>query len=454
MLLKKHHINIWVRIAGITINCMVVAYFAVVHPDWLILTNLLVVLIVQVYLLGRSQNAIARELELFFDTLKSFDSSSRFANRLQTKGYSDMYQKFDEIFDSIQAIKLENQHQSQYLATLVEHVNIGIIVVDDSGAITLANSSAKKLLGISSLKSLASIQSVDQGLANTIKTIEPHGHEVYSLFNSGAQMALSVRASHIRFNSGEVKIVSLQNIKHEMDESEMEGWQKLIRVLTHELMNSAGPISSTISTLLDLLSENSNLPNGQATFTPDVIDDLNQGLRIVEERSKGMVDFVTRFRNLTLIPQPKFAEVNIRSVFESIGVLLKDELKDSCVELTTIVSDSSITACADKGMLQQIIINLVKNAIKAVQSSSAPKVKMSAWKDNSNSIFIEIKDNGVGIPPELHSKIFVPFFTTRKNGTGIGLSLSRQLANVQGGALTLSKSIAGETVFTLWLKSI
>jgi signal transduction histidine kinase len=165
------------------------------------------------------------------------------------------------------------------------------------------------------------------------------------------------------------------------------------------------------------------------------MDDIKKGLMIVEDRSRGMIDFVTRFRNLTLIPQPNPTEVNIKSFFDSIGILLKDELNKHNINFSTIISTNNITAYADRGMLEQIVINLIK-------------------KDSADNIFIEINDNGAGIPPELHSKIFIPFFTTRKNGTGIGLSLSRQLANVQGGALTLSKSIAGETIFTLWLKSI
>ncbi len=419
MFLKKHHINIWLRIAGITINCMALAYFSVIQTDWLILANLMVILTLQVSLLVRSQNALNRELELFFDTLKSFDSTSKFANRLQGKGFSGIYQKFDEIIDRFQAVKIVNQQQKEYLATLIEHINIGIISINSQEEITLANSTAKKLLGISNLKNLANIESVDLNLSNTLKSIEPQEQKLVSLFLSGNLMQLSIRASLIKFKSGEVRIVSFQNIKNEMDKSEMEGWQKLIRVLTHELMNSAGPINSTISTLRELL-EDANHQKDRAFYAPDVMDDIKKGLMIVEDRSRGMIDFVTRFRNLTLIPQPNPTEVNIKSFFDSISILLKDELNKHNINFSTIISTNNITAYADRGMLEQIVINLIKNAIEGVQTIPSPKIKMSVWKDSADNIFIEINDNGAGIPPELHSKIFIPFFTTRKNGTGIG----------------------------------
>ncbi len=453
MLLKRHHRNIWLRVVGITLNCLALAYFSVVKTDWLVLANLLVLLIAQVFLFVRSQNTLNRELELFFDGLKSFDSTSKFTNRIQGKGFDEIYRKLDQILESFQTVRIENQQQNDYLTALVEHINIGIVSVNADGTFSIVNSAAKNLLGVSSLKSLDALEKIDVTLSNILKTVEPNEPKLISVFRSGSLMQLSVRASKIKFKSGEVKIVSFQNIKNELDESEMEGWQKLIRILTHELMNSAGPINSTISTLLDLLSEEEISSTGQVIHHSDVIADVKQGLRIVEDRSRGMVDFVTRFRNLTLIPVAKPSEVNIKSLLDSIGLLLKDELSNHNVVFSTIVS-GNINASADRSMLEQILINLVKNAIEATLDSNPARIKISAWKDWVSNIYIEISDNGIGIPAELQSKIFVPFFTTRKSGTGIGLSLSRQLANAQGGSLTLSKSLVGETVFTLQVKGI
>lgn len=454
MLLKKHYINIWLRIAGITINCMAIAYFTIIHPDWLILANLLAVLVAQIFMLVRSQNNLNQELELFLDTLKSFDSTSKSAHRLQGNDFSDIYKKFDGIIESFHTVKIENQQQNEFLSTLVEHINIGIISINSQGDVTLANSAAKKLLGISNLTTLSNLEKLEPTLSSTLKSIEPNEQRLISLFRSGNLMQLSVRASQIKFRSDEAKIISFQNIKNEMDAREMEGWQKLIRVLTHELMNSAGPINSTISTLLELLGESRRLPDGQTLYPPEIIADITKGLKIIEERSSGMVEFVTRFRNLTLIPKPKREEVNIINLFESIKILLKDDLKNNNIEFRTIATAGSLAALADRGMLEQILINLIRNAVEALQTAQTPTIKLSAWKDSSNNVFIEIADNGVGIPPELHDKVFIPFFTTRKNGTGIGLSLSRQLANVQEGSLSLSQSIAGDTIFTLRLKSI
>jgi len=217
-------------------------------------------------------------------------------------------------------------------------------------------------------------------------------------------------------------------------------------------MNSAGPINSTISTLLEILTENTQTSGKVVEISPEIITDTIKGLKIIEERSKGMIDFVTRFRSLTLIPHPVFMQIDVDDLINNTMVLMHDEAEKAGVNLIYKTGYSNLYANADKGMLEQILINLIKNSFDALKNTDNPVVGISVWSDHNTAVYIDISDNGGGIPQEIQDKIFVPFYTTRKNGTGIGLSLSRQLANIQGGALALTKSTKDETIFTLKIK--
>jgi nitrogen fixation/metabolism regulation signal transduction histidine kinase len=453
MLLKNYYIKIWIRVAGILLNCIAIAYLTLQNPDWLYLINLLVILAIQVYMLVRSQNSINRELEKLFDSLNSSDTTTRFIAKSSNAEFNSIYRKFDMVLEQIQALKVDSLQKSEYLSALFEHLSIGVLSLTSMGNIQMQNSSARRILGAQTLKNINDLSNLDVNFANTVRDISPNESKLVSIYSNGTLQQLSVKSTLLKFARDEIKIVSFQNIRNELDEREMEGWQKLIRVLTHELMNSVGPISSTISTISELLSPESLSPSKSDTISSDVLADIVQGLKIIDERSKGMLDFVTRFRSLTLIPNPEFALHKIDEIIVCITLLMKEEAEKRGVEIIFRTSQSNVMAKVDRGMVEQILINLIKNAFEALNDSPNPTVTISVWTDSSHFAYIDIADNGMGVPDNIQDKIFVPFFTTRKEGTGIGLSLSRQLAKVQGGALALTKSTTAGTVFTLRLRS-
>lgn len=451
MILNKHYIKIWIRIIGILITCFVIAFVSIPNPDWFYIINLLILLFIQVFLFVRSQNRINRDLEYLFDSIDSEETSLTFLNKRDNPNFNNIYKKFDKLIQHVHELKVDSIQKNIFLTTLFEHINIGIITINNQGVINLKNSTARKILGKGNINKIDDIHKIDSSFANVLEKIKPGDSKLISLYNDGYIQHLLIRSELLKLSTEEIKIVSFQNIRGELDEREMEGWQKLIRVLTHELMNSVGPINSTISTILELLVDKNQTPVNVEQITPDIINDAVKGIKIIEGRSKGMLDFVKRFRSLTLIPNPVFIDFNINLLINNILVLLQDEADKNNIILKNETLYNNVIVRADKGMIEQILINLIKNSFEAVSEISNPMIRISSWSDN-NTIYINVVDNGKGVPQNIQDKIFVPFYTTYKHGTGIGLSLSRQLANVQGGSLVLSKSNQGETIFTLKIK--
>lgn len=448
MILKKHYIKIWFRIVGILITCLAIAFVSIPDPDWFYIVNLLILLLFQVFHFVRSQNILNRELEYLFDSVESTETSINFSKKSNSTEFANIYDRFDKLIKHVQELKIDSLQKNVFLTTLFEHINIGIITLDNQGKISLKNSAARKILGKGNTNNIDDIHKIDSSLANTLEKIKPEESKLISFYHDGYLQHLSLRATLLKFPHEDVKIISFQNIMKELDEREMEGWQKLIRVLTHELMNSVGPINSTILTILELLTNQNQKSTHVELIKPEKIQDAIKGIKIIEERSKGMLDFVKRFRSLTLIPHPEFVDIVVDNLINNVIVLLKDEAEKKNVELKNKTEYNNLKAHADKGMTEQILINLIKNSFEAVKDKSKPKINVSSWTDH-NSVYINVADNGKGIPLKIQDKIFVPFYTTYKHGTGIGLSLSRQLANAQGGALVLTKSTQDGTIFTL-----
>jgi len=449
MILKKHFINIWIRVIAILVNCFAIAFVSIPQPDWFYIINLLTLLAIQVILFVRSQNSLNREIEKLFDSLENSETTLSFFNQSNNPDFQNIFKRFDKLTEQIQKLKMDSFQKNIYLTTLFEHINIGIITLNNKGEISLKNSQVTKILAKGNINHINDIRKINLSFATAIENIKPDESKLISLYKDGYLQHLLVRAALLKFTGEEIKIISFQNIRSELDNREMEGWQKLIRVLTHELMNSSGPINSTISTILELLTLDNHNPKNISAISQDILNDTIQGLKIIDERSKGMIEFVTRFRSLTLIPSPHLENIELDAIVNNIQVLLSDESEKRGIKILYKPILSGLKLIADKGMIEQIIINLIKNSFEAINQTNNPRINISAWTDINNHVLIDISDNGEGIPQDIQDKIFIPFYTTRKNGTGIGLSLSRQLANIQGGALVLNKSTDQGTTFTL-----
>jgi two-component system nitrogen regulation sensor histidine kinase NtrY len=268
------------------------------------------------------------------------------------------------------------------------------------------------------------------------------------LYKEGQEYLLTLQATELRIRGNTVKLVTLQNIQTELQKQELESWQNLTRVLRHEIMNSITPISSLTSTLREILEQDLTKKEDVYELKAEGADDLREGLNTIENRSKGLIKFIDAYREYTSLPQPKIATVRVKDLIEKVAQLLKPELKKTEIDFSYKWESEYLTVQVDTEMIEQVLINLVKNAIEALENTPSARIEVVGRYQN-NSVLIEVIDNGPGIIPEAIERIFIPFFTTKKTGSGIGLALSRQIMQMHNGALSVKSELDVKTVFTL-----
>lgn len=449
MVYRKLYTTVIVRVIGIVINCLLLAFVWFHYDDVLLILNILIALALQTFFFIRKMNRLNSELETFFKAIRNSDTTVRFTNK-QNDDYLELHKQLDLVNKHINTIKIENENQNQYFKLLVEHVGIGLLSYDSEGKVTLFNKAAKELFAKTQLYHINDLDRIQYGFGDYIRNIEPSEQKLLSLYLDHELVQLSVKASVLKMTDQHIKLISFQNIKNELDNKELDSWQKLIRVLTHEIMNSISPVKSSISTLVDLYTDQTTGTHlNQCEVNREVIEDTVEGLDIIEERITGIVNFVSQFRDLTLLPTPVFKDVNLYLKIQTLLKLMKDELNEKNIELTFRYPKSHLVVKVDPGMIDQIFINLMKNSIQALEQQSEKRIEVRIGANNKNRPFVELEDNGCGIAKEYQSEVFVPFFTSKKNGAGIGLSLSRQLIHLNGGSISFKSEPMVYTQFTI-----
>ena len=385
-----------------------------------------------------------RDLTRFLDAIKYSDFSQTFAHTGLGSSFTELKAAFNEVIEKFQKTRAAQEEHFRYLQTVVQHVGIGLIAFNSEGEVSLINNAAKRLLNVSHLKNIKSLAGSSEKLVEALFRLTSGQKALIKLKQHDQLMQLAVYATEFKLQHQRYTLVSLQNIGAELEEQEMEAWQKLIRVLTHEIMNSITPISSLASTANELLKD--VVANGEAG---DSLDDIGNALQTIRNRSEGLSNFVDAYRNLTRIPRPNFQIFPIQGLFERITMLMRTQAAAGKVDLRSEIRPASLELTADPELVEQVLINLAFNAIQAVAEQPGARVILSARMDERGRVLIQVEDNGPGILPEVLDKIFIPFFTTKKGGSGIGLSLSRQIMRLHRGTISVQSEINTRTVFTL-----
>jgi signal transduction histidine kinase len=284
----------------------------------------------------------------------------------------------------------------------------------------------------------------NQRLLKALKEVEPGKGTLYK----ASDFLLTIQATELRVRGSTVKLVTLQNIQTELQRQELEAWQNLTRVLRHEIMNSITPISSLTSTLREILDHDLIKKEENYELKNEGAEDLREGLNTIESRSKGLIKFIDAYREYTSLPHPKIKTVRLKDLIEKVAQLMRTELKKTTIQFTYSYESEYLTIQADEEMIEQVLINLVKNAVEALAGLENGKIELNG-KYSESAVVIEVKDNGPGIIKEAMDRIFVPFFTTKKTGSGIGLSLSRQIMQMHNGSLSVESEQDSKTVFTI-----
>ncbi|MFA8449096.1 MAG: PAS domain-containing sensor histidine kinase [Bacteroidales bacterium] len=355
------------------------------------------------------------------------------------KTFNNLDNEFNKVIDEFQKYRSETEEHFLYLQTIVQHINVGIIVFDKHGKIHIFNNTSKKILKLNHLRNIKDLNQIEDDLSNQFVNLKDNEKNLFRLFQEKELSQISVHAAKFRMSNKEMTLISLQNIKNELDQKEVESWQKLIRVLTHEITNSITPISSLAGTIKDIIitEDENNKPCWQKLDQND-LEDVNMAMKAIETRSQGLLNFVTLYRNLTRIPKPNFRYFSLNNRLSILKQLFTKELNEKHIDLNIQIFPEEIKLTADPDLLQQVLINLIRNAIDALHGNQTEyaKITLRAYQ-NKNQTQIEIHDNGPGIKPDIMDKIFMPFFTSKKQGSGIGLSLSRQIIQMHNGDLNV-----------------
>jgi nitrogen fixation/metabolism regulation signal transduction histidine kinase len=389
--------------------------------------------------------------------LKFLDLNQEFVNLIEKQPEAATDQGDDEqlllryrkLEQKLADLRNEKDAQSQYLKTIVQHLGIGLMTFDKSGDVQIINTTAKKLLKVKHLKNIAGLNKLSEPLVKSFESLKTGGQDLIKIQHEGYTYQLSVYAIELTLKGEPFKLITLQNIQSELEEKEMEAWQNLIRVLTHEIMNSVTPISSLAATVDGDLKNNIEENKDRYEIEKDDLDDIHRAIQTIQRRSEGLIRFVSDFRNLTRIPIPQKKEVKVKEIFQRVLTLLKHDLDQFSINVVTSVRPAELSIRVDPELIEQVMINIVKNAIQALSEKTDKQIKLSARIDNKNNVTIRIKDNGSGIDEEALSKIFIPFFTTKKNGSGIGLSLSKQIMRQHKGAIKVVSNLDEGTEFSL-----
>ena len=369
-----------------------------------------------------------RKVTYMLDALEDKELNFRFnERRLRGRKFNRTLNRLRNIFDKERQEIIE---QEKYFGLMLDHVKTGVVVVEESGRVNYCNNTALTLLGVATFCHIRQLRSVSDSLYEIFKSITDGIEERTSYYNESGKMTISLTASAATIGKEQVRVIAFNDISNEIAENEQESWSKLIRVLTHEIMNTVTPIASLSETLLRFDSVDGEVRNGLST---------------IAQSSRGLIKFVETYRNLTRVAMPSKKAFYFRELAERVINLTREQVIISGAKCTYIEKSEDVLLYADEGQITQILINLVKNAVQA----EAKNIGITAEINLSEQIIINVTNDGIPISKESQDEIFIPFFTTKQEGTGIGLSLSRQIMRLHNGSLKLTKSDEKGTVFTL-----
>ncbi len=449
MVYRNFKINIVVRIILITV--MILAVFISIYRFGFNVTPILlcVLIIFQISDLIRYVQKTNRYLTSFLESIRYADFSRSFKLEGLGSAYDEMRDAFNDVISDFQKIRTEKEEHFHYLQNVIQHIGISLIAFQKDGSVEMINNSAKKLFQISKLKNIDQLESYSSELVKKMKNMKSGERILVQVIDNDMMMQLAIYATEFKIRMQSIILVSIQNIQSELEEQEMAAWQKLIQVLTHEIMNSITPIASLSSTINELLKDIDTTDNKPQMIDDETVIDIRNSLKTITKRSTGLVHFVESYRNLTKIPKPKFNIIPVKEIFNNVHLLMEKNIKLKGIDCVIDISPPSLELTADEELIEQVLINLIKNAMHALFNIENAKIIMKAFMDKRGRVVVQLIDNGPGILKEVIDKIFVPFFTTKPDGSGIGLSLSKQIMRMHGGTLTAQSEPNVKTSFTL-----
>lgn len=381
------------------------------------------------------------------DQIRFDEVTTTFRTDSKEEAVLKVQKEMNDAFNKVKVARKEKDSEYQFFKNIVQHVGIGILTFKKDGAIQIINNAAKRLLRVDKVERISELREASDLLVEAFLKLKTGGRELVRLKSGDETIQLSIFAIELTLRGEEVKLISMSNIQSELEEKEMEAWQNLVRVLTHEIMNSVTPISSLAGVVEEELQK--KLETNHLSMQRDEAEDMHLSVQTISKRSEGLIKFVKEFRSLTHIPKPKMLQVAVKPLLDELAMLHKKELADNNIAISVLVEPETMMVLADKTLIEQVLINLIKNAIQAFGEKTDKKISLYAHLNETGNVLISVKDNGTGIEPEALEKIFIPFFSTKKTGSGIGLSLSRQIMRQHEGNIAVKSEMGEGTEFVL-----
>jgi two-component system, NtrC family, nitrogen regulation sensor histidine kinase NtrY len=450
MVLNRFFINVFVRVTLIVLTSVVLG-IVLQHLDngyYYTLTGIIFLIVLQAWLLVKQVNKTNTDLEKFFSSAQNNDSSVRFSENPMNNSFRKLHDRMNDLNTIIQSVKIENEKTSQFLQTVVDHVDIGLLSFDENGRIEIYNRAAKRYLKVQQPRQLSSLKTKNEGLFKIISTIKPGQEILHKMIIDNILQSVLVKAIKLKCESNAIELVSFQNITNELDKKELDSWQRLIRVLTHEIMNSISPITSlttVISGYFKKKDDDNQVP--LELIDNQIVSKTLSGLNTIEETGKGLLGFVDKYRSLTSLPKPSLCKVTVDSLFRKCKILMESNISNN-IKITTSINPEDLAIEADFAQVEQILINLIKNAAEALSDNENGTIHLKAFRADDGTI-IQVEDNGNGISDDIVEDIFVPFYTTKESGSGIGLSLSKQIMQNHNGTISVNSAPGKGSEFTL-----
>ncbi|APQ16992.1 sensor histidine kinase [Maribacter hydrothermalis] len=445
MVSKSIYYQLVFRIILIAI-CALLTAFLFFKEHYLLSVILSIVFIGQTYGLIHYVNQTNRKIAYFFDAIKNEDFTLRFPEKLSVKSIEELNHSLNMLNNMIQDIHVKKQAQEQYYQEILRQADIGIFTVNEKGHILYANPTVQDLLNYRPLNHVKQLNQIDPNLYNMFESLEPFESTLYALENERGKKELTLKCTPITIEEKKLLLVIVHDIQKELDDKETDSWVKLIRVLTHEIMNTITPITSISESILKYFKK------GNVLSTPEEFGELQiknsaKGLEVIKEQGNDLMSFVQSYRTFLSVPEPDRELIPAAKILERVRLLLQEYTSGHNITLEVSSEPENLELYIDEKQLTQILLNLGKNAQQALEDQDEGSIVIRAGIEAQGKKYITVTDDGPGISPEMLDEIFVPFFTTKNTGTGIGLSLSKQIMRMHGGSIRVSSNET--TTFTL-----
>jgi two-component system, NtrC family, nitrogen regulation sensor histidine kinase NtrY len=454
MIYRRFYLVMSLYLAGIILLAIAFAFSFGNDLTYSIISFLSLVLISVSF--GFWLNRTNKKLAFFFSAVRNEDTSLFFPEGTGFANEKLLNKSLNELNERLKNARINIELQEKFYKSIMEKIRTGIISFYNNGVVEFTNPEIKRMFGLDQIPHISKLKAIDPKLVEMLENIESGEQRRINVKVNHKLLSLAVHAQSILIKNNEIKIVTLQDIKSELDMHEMDSWQKLIRILNHEIMNSVAPITSLSSTISGFYKEGEGQRSPEA-ITPRIISDTIRGLNIIEDHGKGLIHFVESYRSLTQLPKPEFIRINIQEFFERIIILVNSYYDSDDTSnfvnpvIKSDVSPEDLTLMADDKLLAQVFINVIKNSIEAFgKISDGDEILLNGTRNPDGRVVLTVQDNGPGMDAETVEKIFVPFFTTKETGSGIGLSLSRQIIRLHNGNITCDSTPGNGTTFTMF----